>query len=156
MIRGAAKNNNAVGTYRMHCTIANVGQGAAPNFWVKWWVNDKMVTRGVVGALQPKTSTDRFDGNVCDYKLQPKDKKLRVLVIIDPDNQVPQENILNDWANAEFELILRVGAGNPSGVPRPVVNSTIVAPAATNAVDEMPSFPGASSNVRPGLLERSA
>lgn len=58
-------------------------------------------------------------------------------------------------ASVEFELIFSVGAGKPSGVPRPVVNSTTVAPAATRAVDETPSLPGASSKVRPASLERS-
>ena len=53
-------------------------------------------------------------------------------------------------ASGEFELIFSVGAGKPSGVPRPVVNSTTVAPAATSAVDEMPSLPGASNSARPG------
>ncbi len=58
-------------------------------------------------------------------------------------------------ASAELELILSVGTGKPSGVPRPVVNNRTVAPAATSAVDEMPSLPGASSSVSPGLVVRS-
>ena len=40
-------------------------------------------------------------------------------------------------ASAEFELIFSVGTGKPSGVPRPVVNSRTVAPAATSAVEEI-------------------
>src|SRR5438067_10028219 len=48
-------------------------------------------------------------------------------------------------ARAELEAILSVGTGNPSGVPRPVVNSNRVAPAATSAVEETASLPGASS-----------
>ena len=42
-----------------------------------------------------------------------------------------------------------------SGVPRPVVNRTSVAPAATSAVVETWSFPGAWSSVRPGIRARS-
>ena len=53
-------------------------------------------------------------------------------------------------ASAELELIFNVGTGKPSGVPRPVVNSNTVAPAATSAVEETPSLPGASSSVSPG------
>ena len=59
-------------------------------------------------------------------------------------------------ASGEFELIFSVGAGKPSGVPRPVVNSRMVAPAATSAVDEMPSLPGASSSARPGRVDALA
>src|SRR6185437_10326123 len=51
--------------------------------------------------------------------------------------------------------IFRVGAGNPSGVPRPVVKSSSVAPAAARAVTEMASFPGASSSASPGRCTRS-
>ena len=42
-----------------------------------------------------------------------------------------------------------VGTGLPSGVPRPVVNSTMVAPAAASAVEDTASLPGASSSVTP-------
>src|SRR2546430_17093719 len=48
-----------------------------------------------------------------------------------------------------LDEILRVGAGKPSGVPRPVVNRRSVAPLATRAVDDTPSLPGASTNHRP-------
>ena len=42
-----------------------------------------------------------------------------------------------------------MGTGKPSGVPRPVVNSSTVAPDATSAVEEIPSLPGDSSKARP-------
>src|SRR3546814_2915382 len=45
------------------------------------------------------------------------------------------------WASALFEAIFSVGAGKPSGVPRPVVNRMTVAPAAVSAVDETASLP---------------
>src|SRR5215831_9831652 len=48
-----------------------------------------------------------------------------------------------------FDETLMVGTGNPSGVPRPVVNSSTVAPLTTIAVDDTPSFPGDSSNDSP-------
>src|SRR5512144_452492 len=52
---------------------------------------------------------------------------------------------------SEFEATLIVGAGNPSGVPRPVVKQSTVAPLATMAVDDTPSLPGASSSASPGV-----
>src|SRR5262245_11902028 len=39
-------------------------------------------------------------------------------------------------ASAVLEEILSVGTGKPNGVPRPVVKSSTVAPAATSAVEE--------------------
>ena len=45
--------------------------------------------------------------------------------------------------------IFTVGAGAPNGVPRPVVNSTICAPAAVSAVADTRSFPGPYSRLRP-------
>ena len=59
-------------------------------------------------------------------------------------------------ASAEFEAIFRVGTGNPSGVPRPVVKSSTVAPAATSAVDDTASLPGASSSASPGRVRALA
>jgi hypothetical protein len=53
-------------------------------------------------------------------------------------------------AISEFDDTFTVGAGNPSGVPRPVVKQSTVAPLATIAVDDTPSLPGASSSARPG------
>src|SRR5262249_27052497 len=53
-------------------------------------------------------------------------------------------------ASAELEAILSVGTGKPSGVPRPVVNNSRVAPAATSAVEETASLPGASRMASPG------
>jgi hypothetical protein len=47
---------------------------------------------------------------------------------------------------------LIVGMGKPSGVPRPVVKSSAVAPLATIAVDDTPSFPGDSSYDSPGVV----
>src|SRR5204863_101250 len=52
-------------------------------------------------------------------------------------------------AIAVLEEILSVGTGKPSGVPRPVVNRSSVAPLATNAVDETPSLPGDSRRDNP-------
>src|SRR5207244_5094887 len=52
-------------------------------------------------------------------------------------------------AIAVLDEILSVGTGKPSGVPRPVVKSSTVAPLATRAVDDTPSFPGDSSSARP-------
>ncbi len=49
----------------------------------------------------------------------------------------------------QLEAIFSVGTGNPSGVPRPVVNSRTVAPAAASAVEETASLPGASSSASP-------
>ena len=51
--------------------------------------------------------------------------------------------------------IFSVGAGKPSGVPRPVVNSSTVAPAAARAVLETASLPGDSSSAKPGRRIRS-
>ena len=54
-----------------------------------------------------------------------------------------------------FVAILTVGTGKPHGVPRPVVKRSIVAPLAVIAVDETPSFPGASSSASPPVAARS-
>src|SRR5690606_4816721 len=53
------------------------------------------------------------------------------------------------FASAELVLILRVGLGKPMGVPLPVVNRTMCAPAATSAVEETPSLPGALTSAIP-------
>ena len=52
-------------------------------------------------------------------------------------------------AISEFDEIFMVGTGNPSGVPRPVVNSSTVAPLAIIAVHDTPSLPGPSSSDSP-------
>src|SRR5690606_1027363 len=58
-------------------------------------------------------------------------------------------------ANSLFVEILTVGTGPPNGVPLPVVNKTICAPAALNAVTDTRSLPGASSKVKPCCCTRS-
>src|SRR5581483_11354512 len=58
-------------------------------------------------------------------------------------------------ASAVLLEIFRVGAGKPSGVPRPVVKSSTVAPAAAIAVLEIASLPGDSSRAKPGRRIRS-
>ncbi|MNV97307.1 hypothetical protein D3C71_1924120 [compost metagenome] len=45
--------------------------------------------------------------------------------------------------------------GFPVGVPNPVVNKTILAPAATSAVVLSTSFPGVHKRFKPGLLASS-
>ncbi len=55
-----------------------------------------------------------------------------------------------------FDDTLIVGTGKPSGVPRPVVNSSSVAPLTTIAVDDTPSLPGDSSSERPRVAQRLA
>ena len=55
----------------------------------------------------------------------------------------------------EFDDTLIVGTGKPSGVPRPVVKSSIVAPLAIIAVDDTPSLPGASSSASPRVAQRA-
>src|SRR5207248_10127771 len=52
-------------------------------------------------------------------------------------------------AIALFDDSLIVGTGNPSGVPRPVVKSSNVAPLTVIAVDDTPSFPGDSRSDSP-------
>ncbi|OIQ70133.1 hypothetical protein GALL_482580 [mine drainage metagenome] len=59
------------------------------------------------------------------------------------------------WARLELVEIFSVGAGKPSGVPRPVVNRITVAPAAVRAVEDTASLPGASSKTTPGRWARS-
>ena len=56
---------------------------------------------------------------------------------------------MSDWVE-----IFAVGTGQPKGVPRPVVNSTICAPAAASAVEATRSLPGAESRLRPFLVTR--
>ena len=51
--------------------------------------------------------------------------------------------------------ILIVGTGQANGVPRPVVNSTIWAPAAAKALEATKSFPGACSRLRPFFVALS-
>ena len=48
-----------------------------------------------------------------------------------------------------------VGTGEANGVPRPVVKSTICAPAAASAVDATRSLPGADKRTSPFVLTRS-
>src|SRR2546427_9726491 len=59
-------------------------------------------------------------------------------------------------ANEEFEDILITGAiGLPVGVPKPVVNRTKFAPAATWAVTHSTSFPGVHNKFNPGSVAYS-
>ena len=51
--------------------------------------------------------------------------------------------------------IFSVGAGAPNGVPRPVLNSTMCAPAAVSAVAETRSLPGPYSIFRPLVVTGS-
>src|SRR5213075_2973730 len=73
------------------------------------------------------------------------------IVAAPPSNAPASKSI--QWgffaAIAVLEETLSVGTGNPSGVPRPVVKRSTVAPLATRAVDDTPSFPGASSSASP-------
>ena len=48
--------------------------------------------------------------------------------------------------------IFTVGTGEANGVPRPVENSTICAPAAASAVEATRSLPGAERRLRPAVL----
>lgn len=50
---------------------------------------------------------------------------------------------------------LMVGTGLANGVPRPVVNSTICAPAAAKALEATKSLPGACSKFNPFFVTRS-
>ena len=58
-------------------------------------------------------------------------------------------------ARAELVEIFTVGTGEAKGVPRPVVNSTIWAPAAARAVAATRSLPGADNRFSPGVSTRS-
>ena len=51
--------------------------------------------------------------------------------------------------------IFSVGTGHANGVPRPVENSTICAPAEASAVAATRSLPGADSRFKPGVWTRS-
>src|SRR5215472_6805055 len=60
------------------------------------------------------------------------------------------------WASCELDEIFTTGAiGFPVGVPRPVVNSTKFAPAATCAVTHSTSLPGVHNKFRPGSVTHS-
>ena len=75
------------------------------------------------------------------------------VIVVDPSTSPPALKSIQCGffvAISEFDDTLIVGTGKPRGVPRPVVNNTIVAPLATIAVDETPSLPGDSSNAKPG------
>ena len=55
--------------------------------------------------------------------------------------------------NLVLVAILTTGAiGLPVGVPKPVVNKTIFAAAATTAVVDSTSLPGVHNKLRPGLV----
>ena len=71
---------------------------------------------------------------------------------IPASNTIPASKSIHPGLRAArslFDAIFTVGAGKPSGVPRPVVNRITPAPAAASAVDDTASFPGASSSVSP-------
>ncbi|MNF89106.1 hypothetical protein D3C84_716180 [compost metagenome] len=56
-------------------------------------------------------------------------------------------------ANSVLDDIFTTGAiGLPVGVPKPVVNNTILAPEPTIAVVHSTSFPGVHNNVKPASL----
>ena len=55
-------------------------------------------------------------------------------------------------ARRELVAIFMVGTGDAKGVPRPVVNSTICAPAAASAVAATRSLPGADRRFSPGVF----
>ena len=64
------------------------------------------------------------------------------------------KSIQLDFLDASVELveIFMVGTGQANGVPRPVVNKTMWAPAAARAVEATRSLPGALKRFKPGVL----